>query len=86
MHMKSYTRSIILTLGIITVVCCNKALAQLASERPVSSFYSRLTKEKLAEKQKGGVSKPASAQQLPSQKALPKRTMEAADSRKKQAG
>lgn len=82
--MKSYTRSTILTLAIFTVICCNKAAAQLASEKPVTSFYSTLTKEKLAAgKQRGSSNTVAATKQLPSQKALPKRTMQAAESRKK---
>ncbi|MBO9633001.1 MAG: hypothetical protein J7578_07755 [Chitinophagaceae bacterium] len=83
--MRSYTKFILLTMGMLTVVCCKKTIAQLASEKPVASFYSKLTKEKLAEKQNQRSSKPAMHQQLPGDKILPKQGVQAADIRKKKA-
>lgn len=84
--MRSYSKFLILTMAMLTIVCCKKTMAQVASEKPVASFYSPLTKEKLAEKKIQRSSKPVINQQLPGDKILPKQGLQAADIRKKKAG
>ena len=83
--MKSYKKIISIALAIFTILCYSQAKAQLASEKPVASFYSKLAKEKLAEKQKNKKTIPAVNQQLPSKKPLTRETMEAVEKRRQKA-
>ncbi len=84
--MKFHTRLKILTVTVAIAVFCKKADAQLASEKPLSSSYSRLVKEKLAEKQNKKPPVTAVQQNLPSKQAMPKQTIEAMEKRKKKRG
>jgi hypothetical protein len=82
--MKKNTIIMNISVAIFTIVCCNQAMGQLASEKPVTTYYSKLAKEKLAEKQKSKMVTPSVNQQLPSKKPLTRQTMEAVEKRRQQ--
>ncbi|WP_127129674.1 hypothetical protein [Pseudoflavitalea rhizosphaerae] len=83
--MKTYKKIISISLSVFIILCCNQAIAQLASEKPVASFYSKLAKEKLAEKQKNKTAMPALKQQLPSKKPMTRESREAVEKRRQKA-
>lgn len=83
--MKTYKRFMSCSIVLFSLFCCRQADAQLASEKPVASFYSKLAKEKIAEKQRSKPGTPAVNRQLPSKKPLTKQTMEAVEKRRQQA-
>jgi len=83
--MKTYKKIISILLSVFAMLCCNQAMAQLASEKPVASYYSKLAKEKLAEKQKNKAAMHAVKQQLPSQKPLTRESREAVEKRRQKA-
>lgn len=82
--MKTNKRSINIAVFIF-IIACNQAMGQLASEKPVASFYSKLAKEKMAEKKQSKPVTPAVSQQLPSNKPITRQTMEAVEKRRQKA-